>query len=438
MTSLNIGKKNSKVLIYYLMWILVYIAWGYLNIPLNSVVCLLVWAAIIVPTFFLDTTIFLVVFSTFYLLARYNYSSVYLPTNIYTYVGTYIAFIIIRGKELKGKINPLIMALFLITLFRNFFDSAEIIDASLCFLLLIMFIHTGNLSSKETTTLFSWAFMSAGVALSIYHIIFGDTTGMQSWREGELVDRYAFYDINYGGSIIALCICMVLIYLFNFEKKSNLFRMFAISSVVLMSVSLILNASRASILAVVFCLVLLILNSKAKIYTKLFAVIVAVLFAFVVSREGVLDYLVFRFTSDDGTGGSRTYIWQHKLYFFSANSDIIHFLFGYGYDGGRNISGGIGVRSIAFHNDFLAFLCEYGFIGFVLFSLFFLYPLAKSIKGNRLAVIAGLLSLFVITFTLEPFAAGRLPFFSYWYFLYALGKKPLTVTCIESQKITKR
>lgn len=87
-----------------------------------------------------------------------------------------------------------------------------------------------------------------------------------------------------------------------------------------------------------------------------------------------------------------------------------------GQQGARALAFGSSV-SRAFHNDFIAFLCEYGFWGLMLFIKWLYYPIQKA-KDNKMVVLAVVGYIAACGLTLEPVTAGRFTYYVFW--LYAL------------------
>ena len=72
--------------------------------------------------------------------------------------------------------------------------------------------------------------------------------------------------------------------------------------------------------------------------------------------------------------------------------------------------------TIGCHNDYVAFLTEYGLIGFILFIYTLTYPLIKSkvIGGDNTHIVASTIYLASCCFTLEPFSLGRIPYYMFY------------------------
>ena len=141
---------------------------------------------------------------------------------------------------------------------------------------------------------------------------------------------------------------------------------------------------------------------------------------------GAFDVLSERLMDEDDTGNGRTLIWEAKMLGYMSG-DTYEKLFGIGYQGGffLAIPGGFG-----FHNDYLAFLVDYGIVGTILFFCIIAYPL-KLVANNpakRPIVISLLAFILICSMTLEPFTYGIL---TYWFFymlivLYARWDNKLT------------
>ena len=131
-----------------------------------------------------------------------------------------------------------------------------------------------------------------------------------------------------------------------------------------------------------------------------------------------MNFLIYRIQEDDGTGSGRTIIWAKKLEAFYSGS-ILEQLFGYGREGGLKLGFS---KLTGCHNDYVAILCEYGYIGFATFLSILLYPLMKSLKRckDNAAVIATSIFMLTCCYTLEPISGGNITYFFFIFYILML------------------
>ena len=195
---------------------------------------------------------------------------------------------------------------------------------------------------------------------------------------------------------------------FSDKKKYSRICLIAVIAGVIM---LILNASRGAFLSMSVAIVVVTMFAKIPLKRKVLVSAVVIIGVISLYHYGVFEVLEERIASDDGTGNARTLIWAAKLDAFLELPLYQQFV-GLGYRGGFELAipGGYG-----FHNDYLAFIVDYGYIGFTLFMSLLLYPIniVRRQSSSKPIVISMILFLLTCSATLEPFSAGRL---AYWYF----------------------
>lgn len=256
--------------------------------------------------------------------------------------------------------------------------------------------------------------ISISFLLTLSYYLYGNNfsteyTGFEDERTG-------FADINYVACIIGFGTLLAIIEFFKNKKIQLPYMVFLIVVILSSVIALLLNASRGSMLALGVGIAILILLSKRSMKVKIISILVLLIMGLYLYTNNYMDLLLYRINNDDSAGGSgRIDIWMTKLKLWSESDSILNLIFGYGYVGGRKL-GVIG--QVAFHNDFLAFLVEYGIIGLIIFIYFIIYPILKSNKENKAIVLACTAYLIVVCLTLEPFAAGRIPFYLFWMYIY--------------------
>lgn len=416
----NKNKRLFFQLFYYLQLLIVLLTWQDLDNNPPVILRLCFFGLVVAPLFFWELVFIAPVFTLFFTLARDNYTPSYLPTEIYTYLTLLIVLFLYKSRNLSKDKIPIWIIVFLpYVFFANLIDSLNPQYVTGMFLAVILLIRLGAVNDSSSTCFLSYAIIAAGLIISIYYIIHGQELSIYTWVGTEQVERLGLKDINYSACVIALSVISAMIYLLSNKIAHWWEKYIIIGIIIVMIYSLIINASRTSLLAVAVSSLFLLLLSNAKLWTKLLILLFFIGGISEAYQMGLLDFAMARFQYDDGTGTGRVLIWNHAYHRFIQSPSIINILFGYGYVSGREL---VHPLNTAFHNDFLAFLVEYGIFGLILFLSFFFYPLHKSKKENRKQVIAALLSLFVICTTLEPFAAGRWLYYGFWLLTLSIGR----------------
>lgn len=193
-------------------------------------------------------------------------------------------------------------------------------------------------------------------------------------------------------------------------RRSLLIRILMIACMVVSIIVVFASGSRGALSAVAVSSVLILASSNSKKSTKVFAILGIAVMLVILYQEGVMDFLFYRVTELDtnDTAGGRTAIWLTKL---SAlySSDIIDQLFGIG----RHNCNNLGVY-YSTHNDFVTSVVGFGYLGFVMFTIFMYIPIA-GIKIRKSIFPIALWSFIIIeSFVLEPYFRGYIPFYAFY------------------------
>ena len=255
------------------------------------------------------------------------------------------------------------------------------------------------------------SFVTVSIVLSIFYFTYG-----QSNEEVLSEGRVGWVDSNYMGNVCGMGIVLAYNAIINqFFSGSKVYSRLCLVAVWAGVIMLILNASRGAFLSMSVAIVVITLFAKIPLKKKVLVSAVAVIGVISLYHYGLFDVLEERIASDDGTGNARTVIWAAKLDAFLQLPWYQQFI-GLGYRGGFELAfpGGFG-----FHNDYLALIVDYGYIGFILFISMLLYPVAivRQQSSSKPIVISLILFLLTCAATLEPYTAGRL---AYWFFYMAI------------------
>ena len=293
-TTINKGcKKNAYIIIYYLFLLGIFFTWhDFQNNP-GIAPRLAYFSLVAGPLFFINKDWAVPIVTLFFILAKDNYTSSYLPTELYTYILLLLAIAIVRGRRNMLTETPLVVfLLFAITLICNlFFGTFENVTGML--LLLILALQSGGAKDAMTTKYLSYSFVVAGVVISVYQIQYGEMMAVESWMGTEQIERQGFKDINYTACVISLGVCAAMINIFVEKTLNNIWKLILVSSILLMVYSLFVNASRGSILAVAFPALVLLICSKTKLWLKIFSIVFVLLALYVAYVNGVMAYHVY-------------------------------------------------------------------------------------------------------------------------------------------------
>ena len=404
-------KNNYSFYIYYILLLAIFLSWNNFSTVPGPIVRIVYWGAVIVPVIVWKKSWLVPVVLLFYSLAKCSYTSSFLPAENYTYIVSVLLVSIFVHARNRLK-TPLCLYLMLIVPFiiNTAANTTEQISFASFMIILFLLIIDGN--DDKQLDMMSLSFIVLSLVLSISYYLYGSNfASVLNEYENE---RIGFADINYVGCIMGFGVIMALVSLIYDSKVPILKKAFYIFVIVISIISMLSNASRGSILALGVGVIVIILFSHISIRLKIVISLFIVGLLVVLYNNHYLDLLLFRIENDEiGGGTGRVDIWRDKWAAFSSSSSMLNIILGYGYEGGRRLGGGY-----AFHNDFLAFLVEYGIVGLIVLLSFLSTPLIRSNKENRPIVLASLAYLITVGLTLEPLAAGRLPFYAIWLYAY--------------------
>lgn len=256
--------------------------------------------------------------------------------------------------------------------------------------------------------------------LAIYYIVMFDKFLVSWGAESEGIERSGWSDPNYYSTLLAIGFQISLFYLFGFLKSrfillNSRLALIAICSVIFGAV--IMCASRGGFLCLTFGFLtcFLLIKPNIKVYFITFLLVI-VLLSYLYSK-GIFDVLLYRLFEQGNmdTGGERTVIWARVLDNFSIQSIILQ-IFGGGYWHRTVLSHGWET-----HNEFIAILADYGFVGIMLFLNLIFSMLTFKSSHQRVRNIS------VIFYILSILSLSQFQFMSYCFFIvWILGYKKIT------------
>lgn len=408
--------KKQTIIYYLVLYVALLFTWArqdYIPMPARIAYLVLVFA----PVLFKRVSFYfpcLVLYLTTSLLSYAGYTFMPTETSIYLLFTLIFAFASHRGE--RKSYYPYIIFLCILILITsvNLFCSLKIEKVTYSFLILLLLPLTIKGKERETVVeLVPKVFIVSTLACAVLTL----------FNQQLLIQQSSAYDRLVSGSLNYTCCTLgigFILALREFMKQSThkIGKLFYALSMMLLIITIVLEASRGAVLAVAVSTVLIIFKQQSRIGTKIVTIILASLMVLVLYNNQFLDLLIYRIQSETGTGTGRTEIWSNKLHLFLEQSSVSSLLFGIGYDKAWNL-GGAGLSFIGCHNDYLAFFIEYGFVGVLLFLVLVFYPLraAKS-RIVRIDVLPFVSYIIIVCMTLEPFSMGYLPFCFFLFFIY--------------------
>lgn len=424
---MNTVQKNSFSFYYYIYYgVLLFFVSYFQNFDYHfGIVSRMAFlCASIIPCFLKDINWAAPCITLFYIVSSSGIGSSIMPSDMYIYaIVSVLFFIFSKYKHLSQNKTPVIWVLLLLwMLFVDVSTSFRIEDSFYCMIFLMLIGMSTDYSQICKQPIFRYSFIFATLALSILILMNKEMLFISMNYHGDM-QRVKINHLNYSSMTMAIgTIFSVLCFL---RKDEKLF--FKVASIVTFSVSIIAMSflgSRGAVLDIIVALIFVVLVHDIKKKYKVLIILAFILGTVYLYQKGYLDILIYRMENDaTGDGSGRGEIWDRKLSAFFSG-DILNQIIGYGFDGGHYLGGEFRFC----HNDFIAFLVEYGYVGLILFVSFLLYPIRVAFKNDRkyLSEVI-ILMMFLVTacFTLEPISNAQLSFFLLYFFIsaFAYGDK---------------
>ena len=412
-------KKTS--ILYYIIMLLILISW---NNPeaLPPLPFRLVFLVLLIGPMLLQKSKLLpFVLLTFVVVSASSYAVSYMPVDgLYLFITCLLSSLILGLKNSNFGLSIPYSFIVLTTLsFVLDFLYSESITISYCWLVVILisrfFIEKNNNKYLQIAA-FSFAVIS--IVLSIEFLTVGDKFVRDVHTVLGDLDRKGWTDPNYFGSVIGMGILISLIEIIHYRNNVRL-KAFYLLTFILSIYTLISTASRGATVALFVAIIALLFFSKVQFKYKTCAFLFVVVLLIVMYQLHMLDLLLIRFFSDEGDLGGREYIWMIRLSHFISDLNIFQWLFGIGNDQALTLGTG---RVLGFHNDFLAVLVSYGFIGLGCLISMLIYPIRNANKRNRPIVFTLIIYISLCMCSIEPFSGGQWGCLYFYIFILMLNQ----------------
>ena len=377
-------------------------------------------AAFFVPFLFAPNKLFPPILISFMTIGTHGFAFNYLPYEISIYFAlTFMIFIARQVKCKRIQISVVYIYTLIFLLFRNILDSFDPQNIFYCTAIIGMF---SLFVDKESPRNMLYAFVIVAIALSLLYLTNYDKF-IEDYNAQEGLERSGWIDPNYFSCILGMGVMASLILMIKYSENLAT-KILLILTILFSFISQVILASRGGVLAISVGGLILLVMSKIKIQNKILAGILIVILINWMYTSGYFQLLEYRIQVDAGGGSGRMDIWAAKLKAFFHEGNIMHWIFGFGYVSGFELTGTEG-NAVGFHNDIIAVLCEYGIIGLMLFLYWFCYPFFRSSKENKPIVFAMLSYLLIVCATLEPLSSGTLPYFAFYFAILLISKQDL-------------
>lgn len=391
-------------------------------------------AAALLPSVLNREVCYPAILTMFYTISLDGFVYSYFPSTLSLYVIITLVITIFYSRRIKAGTVPIFILLFALytfvidLLFSVAGQGASFFQRTFyCFVLMGCFLIISRQNTNSALSQLPLCFAVVSIVLSIAFLTHREQFILQEIGD---MERSGWADPNYFGVALGMGTIVGMIKMFNGEWKSlNIIEKAVYIAAVASSVpALALNASRGAMLSVIVGFVALLFFSRAKFGLKILLTLIAAVAVVYLYSNQYFDLLEYRIMNDEGTGSGRTEIWTEKLSAF-ANGNPLKMIFGYGHVGGANIGG----RHIGFHNDYIGFLVDYGFIGLGMLLYMLYYPIGIMPKGSyqKPSVIVLIVYLAMSFVTLEPLLTGIMAYFTFYMYALLLAKNSKQITCQE-------
>lgn len=412
-------KKDNSIYLYYFILLLILIFGPNIGSAPNTLLRIGYVTALLLPFFVKHIALLPMVLISFYSISSYGFSYSYLPSKLYIYLLLIIG--VIAFNKINIKTNSLTHAKFYMIILLyivvvDLFTSIKIENIAYSITIITFLSLCINMRDKKNIQYFTIAFLIISLTLSSAYVFYGKNFVIYNQQSG--FERMGWTDANYLGCVIGMGTIIAIMELLK-KNRSIVYILFLLVTTILSLITLVINASRGAILAITVSTLILLLISKIKWSYKFSIIILLFSIAALLYYNQYFNLLIYRFEIDDGTGAGRTMIWLTKLKAFYIEKNPLQWLFGLGYNGGFKLGFSY---ATGFHNDFIAFLIDYGILGLSLFVWALIIPTKEAKREMKPTIMALTLYLTLCCMTLEPITAGRLTYFGFYFYIILLAK----------------
>lgn len=406
---------------YYAALLIVLLSWTSVNTAPNESIRIGFLMAVVAPGFIGNLNWMPSALICFFTISQYGYAYSYLPTTLSYYIYILIVGFLVSLRKRTNLITlkpPILIICFgFLVFFTDCIYSGTITYTLYCIIIICLLCAFTKKDDIDTLNKFELSFVIVSIVLSIMYIVMHKQFVIETFFYDGL-ERGSWTDLNYFGMITGFGSTISLMNLLAKRSNSKIEKSLYIVSLIVVLPALLLMASRGALLSVLTSYAVIIITSHASRKLKISFLCFAGVMIFILYTNDYFTLIQHRIESDDGTGSGRTTIWLTKINAFISEGSVLHYLFGYGHEGGLSLGT---TKPFGFHNDFLAILVEYGFSGLFLFIGFFISIIRRTVNHIKNKVLGVSLYVLMCCLTLEPFTLGVLPFWLIILYLTSLA-----------------
>lgn len=408
------GRRGKFLVPYYGLLLLILFMHGAAASP-NMVLRALFLLAFVVPLCVVKYNYTALLLPMFIIIAVHAGDN-YLPFMEYQYTSIAIVVALVQGMNIFKSLRNVpvyLLLLFVHVSFVNLFNTQSFENVSNSFILLVIllcFVQCGN-EKYVSDCLFSFVIMS--LFLSIFYLFYKEQFGDNAVSTDGDFDVYGWMDRNYFSTVLGMgVISSVLLLTWKRELGRNI-KNICLIAIAVSILTMIILASRGALLAVGVSMFVYTIIGKFPTKYKILGLLSLPLFLFIIYLYGYLDFLIYRMTEEESLtdGSGRTITWGIKIGHFFDDLNPLQNLVGIGFQKGLVL--GSGNRPIGFHNDFVAFVVDYGILGIILFLTMLIHPILRSTILRKETIVMTLY-LALCSFSLEGFSSGRISYFLFY------------------------
>lgn len=387
---------------------------------------------VVAPVILSKKSLFPCILSSFVIISVNRHVPSYMPfMPAYLAITTLVALV---GKNYKSgtKAPMLLIVLMLYSILIDFVRSMSIESISVTSLIVVLFFLFIDTDLERRSREISLSFIVISLFLCVEMFMFKSEFTYTKAVGNIEYQSVGWNDPNYFTSIIGIGAMAALNLLLSCERISKFNRISLIGVIMIVILVSLKVASRGGVAALVGGAATLLILSRLRSRTAIWISLFFVVFIIALYEYGAFDFLISRFSNDEGELGGRKLIWTSKMADFSAQASLLDWLVGIGHKGALAMSTYINNKSVlGFHNDFIAILISYGIIGlFIVLSLYF-YPIFKY-KDPQVTAIC--IYLIIISMTLEPLSSGALDIFYLYFYACILGESKRKCRNVELRR----
>lgn len=405
---------SKNLLLYYAVLLLILVSWTNIDSLPPLILRLVYLSAMVVPLWYTRNSFTPEILLTFVVISGSSFAVSYMPVDgVYISIVFVITYILVRPNVSRISLPYAFVVLAMLSLFVDLNSTGEAVFSYKLIAIILACLFVSK-SEEATLKLITYSNILISFVLGLEFIIMGNKFMMSVSTINGVLDRKGWSDPNYFGAVLGYGVISSLIALMLWTKMNKKIKWVIYVNLFIALYAILSTASRGIFVAIVGSLVFFLVFgsiSKKKKFAILFATFLGVL---VFYQLGFFDLLLLRFQSDAGDVGGRTHIWGPRLHAFFNECNTFQQCFGLGITQSRFLGTS---QLLGSHNDYIAILTSYGYLGLLSLFSIILYPIRKA-KEYKSFVLVAILYMAACMFSIEPFIGGHWSL--YYFYIYIL------------------